>query len=166
MAFAFVAEDGAVVEGQFRLLHQALRQLFVCQSKMAEIEPQKISCLMAEHFDLTLKMCEESSNAETTYHALWSNQCIELWFLLHFSFLQADLHRSAYWPKLSECLNSIGVGDYRKNRDDMFDVLYPYIDSAISNAKKLDEINSGKKPSESAPGTKVYQIIEHLRNYL
>ena len=71
-----------------------------------------------------------------------------------------------YWPKLTECLKSIGAGDYKKNRADMFKVLYPYIDSAISNAKKLDEINSGKKPSESAPGTKVYQIIEHLRSYL
>lgn len=120
----------------------------------------------ATHFDQTAKMCEESSNNETTYHALWSNQCIELWFLLHFSFLQADLHRSEYWPKLTECLKSIGAGDYKKNRDDMFDLLYPYIDSAISNAKKLDEINDGKKPSESAPGTKVYHIIEHLRNYL
>ena len=80
--------------------------------------------------------------------------------------MQADLHRSAYWPKLTEFLKSIGAGDYKKNRDDMFDLLYPYIDSAISNAKKLEEINDGKKPSESAPSTKGYQIIEHLRNYL
>ena len=31
----------------------------------------------AEHFDQTAKLCEESSNSETTYHELWSNQCIE-----------------------------------------------------------------------------------------
>jgi hypothetical protein len=40
------------------------------------------------------------------------------------------------------------------------------MDAAIANAKKLDKINSGKLPSASAPGTKVYELIEKLRPYL
>ena len=38
----------------------------------------------------------------------------------------------------------------------MFDVLLPFINTAIDNAKKLDRLNDKKLPSQSAPGTKVY----------
>ena len=53
----------------------------------------------AEHIDQTAQLCEAWSTEDTTYHAIWSNQCIELWFLLHFSYMHSDLHRSEYWPK-------------------------------------------------------------------
>lgn len=68
----------------------------------------------AEHINKTAQLCVSESTDDTTYHAIWSNQCIELWFLLHFSFLQADLHRSSYWPKLTEILSFQGLGSYEK----------------------------------------------------
>jgi hypothetical protein len=37
----------------------------------------------AEHIDRTADLCKKSSTSEIQYHAMWSNQCIELWFLLH-----------------------------------------------------------------------------------
>ena len=77
-----------------------------------------------ENFDKTATLCETTSTEETHYHAIWSNQCIELWFLLHFMFLQADLHRDEYWPKLTECLKSKNLGTYYKNRPDMYNVLH------------------------------------------
>ena len=48
----------------------------------------------------------------------------------------------------------------------MFTVLKDYLDTAIKNAKRLDEINADKTPSESAPGTRVYELIEQLRPYI
>ena len=48
------------------------------------------------HIDQTAQLCETWSTEDTTYHAIWSNQCIELWFLLHFSYMHSDLHRSEY----------------------------------------------------------------------
>jgi len=102
----------------------------------------------------------------TTYHAIWSNQCVELWFLLHFSFLQSDLHRSEYWPKLTDVLKSLGEGEYRKNRDDMYRILYPYMGAAIANSKKLEKMNEGKSPSQSTPGTMVHVLVEKLKPYL
>ena len=53
----------------------------------------------ADHIDSVLQFCDADSNDETTFHAVWSNQCIELWFLLHFSYMQSDIHREEYWPK-------------------------------------------------------------------
>ena len=120
----------------------------------------------AAHIDRVVQLCAESSADEIEYHAVWSNQCIELWFLLHFGFMQSDIHRSEYWPKLSECLKKIGAREYAKNRTDMYNILRPYMDMAIANAKSLDAINNGKAPSKAAPGTKVYELVERLRPYL
>lgn len=120
----------------------------------------------AELFNMAAELCHRKTTENTIYHALWSNQCIELWFLLHFSFYQADIHRVDYCQKLTERLMKIGAGKYEKNREDMFSVLRPYMNHAVSNAKRLSEINEGKTPTESAPGTEVYKIIEMLRPYL
>lgn len=119
-----------------------------------------------ENIDAVSVLCKENSNNDRQYHAIWSNQCVELWYLLHFSFMQSDLHRKEYFPKLDECLQSINAGKYEKNREDMYYVLNPYMDDAIRNAKALSEINRGKSPSESAPGTMIFKFIEKIKPYL
>lgn len=119
-----------------------------------------------EHIDKVVELCRENSNEETEYHDVWSNQCVELWYLLHFSFMQSDLHRTEYWPKLTEWLTSIGVGEYEKSRKDMYHILRPFLDFAIANAKRLEVINEGKLPSKAAPGTKIYELVEKLKSYL
>ena len=48
----------------------------------------------------------------------------------------------------------------------MFDILSPFIDTAIQNANKLEERNEGKSASASAPGTMVHKLIEALKPYL
>ena len=120
----------------------------------------------AEHTDKVVALCRMNSTQETEYHAIWSNQCIELWYLLHFSFLQSDLHRNEYWPKLTEWLAGIGAGKYEKNRVDMYQVIRPFMDAALANARRLAVINEGKLPSQAAPGTQVYEVVEKLKAYL
>ena len=119
-----------------------------------------------DRINATAEECRILTNEETEFHALWSNQCIELWFMLHFNYVVSDLHRSEYYPKLSEWLTNIGQGKYTKNRDDIYSVLSPYLDDAIRNAKNLDRGNNGKTPAKSAPGTKVYELLELLKPYL
>ena len=85
---------------------------------------------------------------------------------MHFAYTDADVDRTFYWRKLTAALNAIGKGDYYKNRPDMYAVLRPFIDTAIINARKLDKRNAGKVPSNAAPGTKVYELIEKLKPYL
>ena len=116
----------------------------------------------AEHFNLTAELCANSSSDGRTYHAIWSNQCIELWFLLHFDYLQSDLYRSEYYPKLNQRLKQLHKGDYRKNRADMFDILRPRMETAIANAKRLYSEKQGLTPTEAAPCTTVFQLIETL----
>ena len=52
------------------------------------------------------------------------------------------------------------------NRTDMYQILLPYQDTAIANANKLEKINEGKLPSESAPGTMIHKLILKLKPYL
>lgn len=120
----------------------------------------------AENVDKVAEMAEVYSNDETKYHAVRSNQCIELWFLLHFSYMQSDLHRTEYYPKLTDCLKNINAGEYKKNRTDMYHILYPFMDNAIANAKRLAQYNSNKPPSKSTPGTKLHELIQKLKPYL
>ena len=149
--------------------------LFNTAKRIAESDPNGIRHVWvvydtdefeAEDINLVPKCCEEASSGDCVYHAIWSNQCIELWYLLHFAYYHSDIDRNEYYPKLTACLKRIGAGPYKKNREDMFDVLRPRMDEAIKNAKILDEENAGKTPAMSAPGTKVYELIEKLQPYL
>ena len=118
----------------------------------------------AEKFNVTEELCKNHSTQDVEYHAIWSNQCIELWFLLHFIYFDSDLHRNEYYPKLTNNLGRFGA--YVKNRDDMFDILLPRLGIAIKNAKKLEKINQGKTPTLSSPGTKMYEMMEKFKDYL
>lgn len=120
----------------------------------------------ADQVNSVVELCKNNSTNDMTYHAIWSNQCIELWYLLHFEYLQSDIDRKAYRAKLTKHLNSINAGCYQKNRDDMYDILSPYMETAIAYAKKLKSNNIGKMPNQAAPGTEVVTLIEKLKRYL
>ena len=55
-------------------------------------------------------------------------------------------------PKLTKALSEIGAGAYQKGRADMYQVLKPYMETGIANARKLNQINKEKTPVNSKPG--------------
>lgn len=123
----------------------------------------------ADSFDNTQKRCDalnrrfQSEGIDTTFHAIWSNQCVELWFLLHFEFMHSDITRKQYRAKLSA---NIGR-HYEKSDDTLFDLLFPKLDAAIQNAKRLmAQYDSDFPPSQRAPATNFYELLEHLKPYL
>ena len=149
--------------------------LFCTAKRIAESDPNGIRHVWivydtddfkAEDINLVPKYCEKASSGDRIYHAIWSNQCVELWYLLHFGYYHSDIDRKEYFPKLTAHLKEIGTGPYKKNRRDMYDVLRSKMDEAIKNAKTLDEENEGKTPAASAPGTKIFELIEKLNPYL
>lgn len=122
----------------------------------------------ADRFDATATACKaRSKGSPTQYHAIWSNECIELWYILHFRFLQAAITRDNYKVIIDDELEKIGKGSYSKIRKDMFDVLRPYLPMAISNAKKLmKNYKKADAPSQCSPGTVVFELVEKLLTYL
>ena len=107
-------------------------------------------------------------NSELQYHCAWSNECIEFWFLLHFVYYTANNHRNEYISFLDDRFRELGIGKYQKNRNDIFEVLTekgnPKL--AIRYAKRIIKDGQGKTPTEIAPGTKVYELVEELVKYL
>lgn len=103
---------------------------------------------------------------KTYYYALWSNECIEFWFLLHFIDLKSDIPRTKYISKLNEQYAINKVGRYSKSSDNTYEILRSRLDVAIERAKKIIEENIDIPPSKIKPGTMVHLIFEKLKKYL
>ena len=81
--------------------------------------------------------------------------CWNCGILPHFSFMQSDLHRTEYWPKLTERLTGIGKGNIKRTEKDMYRILRPYLDFAIANAPETSKKSiKGKMPSRLLRGPK------------
>ena len=112
-------------------------------------------------------MSLSKENVDLQYHVAWSNECIEFWFILHFAYYSSNNHRSEYVDFLNKEFKNKGFEAYKKNSKDTFKILQEYGDEklAIRYAKRIISDNPGKTPSEIAPGTKVYELVEELRKY-
>lgn len=114
----------------------------------------------AQHFNGVVERAEKlnKQNPELQYHAAWSNECIEFWFLLHFAYYTSNNHRSEYKKFLNEKFQVLGIGKYEKNMANIFELLMEFGSPklAIRYAKRIIKERQGKTPTEIAPGTKVY----------
>ena len=108
------------------------------------------------------------NDSEIKYFSAWSNQCIELWFILHFSYYSSDNDRSTYINYLNTKFKRHKLGKYQKNMSNIFDILLKYGNpkQAIENAKRLIQNASSNSPSKIKPGTNVYALVEKLAKYL
>lgn len=122
-----------------------------------------------DHFDNTVHRCQalnarfKKEGRNTQYHAIWSNECIELWFLLHFVYLDTQVNRGQYQKMLTEYLQR----HYEKNDERLFDELFPYINNAVKRAKRLRKnYKENTPPSQQSPCTMFFENVEELDKYL
>lgn len=92
------------------------------------------------------------------YHCAYSNPCFELWYLLHYCFIEQSLDTK---DLISQLENSIGK-TYEKNDKEMYTLLRDNQNTAIDNADKLIKKNKTNNPS-TAVGILVNQLNKHLR---
>lgn len=105
------------------------------------------------------------------YKVAWSNEAIELWFLLYFEYLQSSVHRSQYIDKLNEYFCIFGLGKYEKNLKNIYEILNEFgnLDNAIANAKRLRKLYVQRqilKPAQMNPCTTVDILVEELLNII
>ena len=122
----------------------------------------------AGEFDLVERRCA-SMGGRSTYHALWSNPCFEVWLLLHFGYTSAEMSPS-------ECERAVGAAferelgrRYAKNLDGVFALLASRRESAAANAGRLaghHQSIGNSLPSAQNPGTKVCDIFDEVGPYL
>lgn len=100
----------------------------------------------------------------------WSNECFELWLLLHFQDLESAIHRNDYYSKLTNHFKNkdINGGVYNKNIKNIFDATSPFVDKAIKRSHAL--LEGYKKSnifdcSKMNPCTNVHELVEELIKY-
>jgi hypothetical protein len=93
-----------------------------------------------------------------------SNESFELWYILHFEYLQSALKRTDYITKLSKHL---GV-KYTKNSRKITELIQKQGDlkQAILRAVKLEKLHENRKPAAACPTTKVYILVERLMAHI
>jgi hypothetical protein len=85
----------------------------------------------------------------------YCNQAFELWYLLHFEYLQTAIDRKSYMKKLDEYLGF----EYKKNDPRIYHVLRCKIDIAIRNAKHLMKEYRFSHPGKDDPSTTVHKLV-------
>ncbi len=100
------------------------------------------------------------------YRVAWSNESIELWFLLHFQELSANVGREQYLKLLNKHLEQNGYAKYDKNDKDIYKKLADKTEIAIARAKKQYNSYNQEPPSRRCPATRVFELVEELEKYL
>ena len=107
------------------------------------------------------------SCANNRIKVAWSNEAFELWYILHFEYLQSAITRHRYCSKLTEILkNKCNKKKYEKNSTEMYSILKSRQKDAIENAKKLCRIHIDIPPSKCKPCTTVYMLVERLNEFI
>lgn len=92
----------------------------------------------------------------------YSNECFELWFILHKEYYSAANTRKNYFEKMSEILGE----NYEKSVSGMYTFFKNDTDTAIKNAKKLLAEHAEADtttPSKMKPSTTVHLLVERLQ---
>jgi hypothetical protein len=89
----------------------------------------------------------------------WSNECFELWYLLHFQELNSTINRAEYDKKLKVHFRKAFGIEYTKG-DRVFNKILPLQPKAIRNAEKI--FRDGK--IDRNPATAVFKLVQELKN--
>jgi RloB-like protein len=102
-------------------------------------------------------------NAETYgFYIAYSNECFELWYILHFEFLNTGLPRSDYESKLTKHLGQ----KYKKNDPTMYAKLQKQQPIAIKHAQKLLANYDQPNPEKDNPSTTVHLLVQALNKFI
>ena len=125
---------------------------------------------LAKDFNGVVSRAEtlNKDNPLLQFHAAWSNECIEFWFLLHFAYYTSNNHRTGYISFLNEKYRDFGIGKYQKNDGETFNILMNHGNPKLASryARRIIKEHKCLSPADIAPGTKVYELVEELAKYL
>ncbi len=90
----------------------------------------------------------------------FSNESFELWYVLHYEYLDTKITRRDYCSKLTRILKT----EYQKNNPGMYRILQANQLQAIQNAKRLEKsvLLPGYCSVDAYPYTTVYKLVERL----
>jgi hypothetical protein len=101
------------------------------------------------------------ARAHPTIRACWSNECFELWYLLHFAYRDTGIARTEIWKLISKHLGA----KYDKADAAVFEKLRDKLDAALQHAGRLAFQNGNGQDRTRNPSTHVHELIKVLRNH-
>jgi hypothetical protein len=101
------------------------------------------------------------------FQVAYSNECFEIWYLLHFHFFNSSMDRVTAFQKLDKLMAEHYKIPYKKNSTKMFELLHDRQENAIKNAVKLDNycLDKNTLPNQN-PSTSVYKLVQELNKYI
>jgi hypothetical protein len=98
----------------------------------------------------------------------YSNDSFELWFVLHYQYVESALIRDQYYKILSENLNCNYEEDGKSKEYSkaLYHILLPNQKQAIQNATRLFENMKDKTYNDQNPCTTVFKLVEELNKCL
>ena len=100
----------------------------------------------------------------------WSNQAFELWYVLHFQYLDTGVDRKQYIEMIEDKVRKVlksKTFKYKKNDVGFYQILHEHgnEDFAFKNAEKLRNRHKGKVDyAAHNPRTEVDLLVKELRN--
>ncbi|MBW2257627.1 MAG: RloB domain-containing protein, partial [Deltaproteobacteria bacterium] len=88
----------------------------------------------------------------------YSNEAFELWYILHFDYMDAGVSRGQYSSMLAARLGE----PYRKNSEDIYEKILPLQGKAIRNATRLLASHDPLVPEHCNPSTTVHLLVQCL----
>jgi len=140
-----------------------------------EYDYDEVWCVFDMDFKQGEKEFADFDNAITKgeslgYNIAYSNDCFELWFYLHFDYLEQKNHRTFYYKALGEKwnLNYEKIGKSYKFSKSIYERLEndenASQEKAIQSANKLFKKQSHLVYHKQNPVTLVYQLVKFLNN--
>ncbi|MEE0948377.1 MAG: RloB family protein [Bacteroidales bacterium] len=115
--------------------------------------------------DLFNAAINESKNKD--FKSAWTNEAFELWYLLHFNYVNTGMSRDQYGKKLTEIIKGRGEKGfkYKKNDEHTYRLLQKYGDEgqAIESAQKLRREFDNRKYAEHNPCTWVDELVKEIK---
>ena len=113
-----------------------------------------------EQFDSAIYNCN--------YNVAWSNPNFELWLLAHFKKINRYLSKEDVLQELDREFQKSELGEYAKNDVDLFAKVTGggKLHTAIRNCQYMEELNKDGQASQRNPMTRVYKIVDGLKEYL
>jgi len=109
----------------------------------------------ADRFNAAVEMAKQEEMG-----CAYSNEAFELWYLLHFDFIDTGISRSQYGEMLTAYLGF----EYQKTATNIYKTLQEKGNQkkAIKFAEKLEKLHADTSPADANPCTKVHLLVKEL----
>jgi len=146
-------------------------------AKEEEHKGRKVWCV----FDFDIKLDQNGQKADYNnaiqlahskgFEVACSNDAFELWFILHYRYIDAQLTRNEYYPILNQLWQLDNYEESGK-KIDFCASIYQKLENdsrasqtdAIERAKRLHDTQIDKEYADKNPYTDVYQLVEKLNS--